>query len=184
MFDKDETHLKESCIESVRVFDGHLMKVNQDRVRLPNGAESIREYNVHPGAVMVIPILDDGRYIMERQFRYPLHKVFLEFPAGKIDAGEEPLQTAHRELLEETGYVAKRLEYLTTIHPVISYSTESIQLFAAYGLTLKSQSLDVNEFLDVVLVEPQDLMNQIRSGEVSDVKTIIGAFWMCGSLPT
>lgn len=184
MSEKDDTHLEESCIESVRVFDGHLMKVNQDRVRLPNGAESVREYNVHPGAVMVIPVLDDGRYVMERQFRYPLHKVFLEFPAGKVDAGEEPLQTAYRELLEETGYVAQKLEYLTTIHPVISYSTESIQLFAAYGLTLKAQCLDENEFLDVVLMEPQELMRLIKLGEVTDVKTIIGAFWLCGPMAT
>ncbi|MDH4395358.1 MAG: NUDIX hydrolase [Limnobacter sp.] len=184
MSDKDENHLEERCIESVRVFDGHLMKVNQDRVRLPNGAESIREYNVHPGAVMVIPVLDDGRYVMERQFRYPLRKVFLEFPAGKLDPGEEPLQTAHRELLEETGYVAQRLEYLTTIHPVISYSTEYIQLFAAYGLSLQEQCLDDNEFLDVVLVEPQELMGLIRQGEVTDVKTIIGAFWLCGPRAT
>lgn len=184
MADRDDYHLEEKCIESVRVFDGHLMKVNQDKVRLPNGAESIREYNIHPGAVMVIPVLDDGRYVMERQFRYPLHRVFLEFPAGKMDAGEEPLQTAHRELLEETGYVAQRLEYLTTIHPVISYSTESIQLFAAYGLRLEAQCLDENEFLDVVLVEPEVLLDQIRRGEVTDVKTIIGAFWLCGARTT
>ena len=88
-----ETHLEETCIRSTRVFDGHLMKVNQDVVRLPNGQESVREYTVHPGAVMVVPILDDGRYVMERQFRYPMHQVFLEFPAGKIDPGEDPVQT-------------------------------------------------------------------------------------------
>lgn len=173
-----ETHLEETCVHSTRVFDGHLMKVNQDIVRLPNGQESVREYTVHPGAVMVVPILDDGRYVMERQFRYPMHQVFLEFPAGKIDPGEDPVNTAHRELLEETGYVASSLEYLTTIHPVISYSTEKILLYAARGLTLKTRQLDDNEFLDVVLVQPEDLMTRIRSGEVTDVKTVIGAFWL------
>lgn len=180
MSDEDWSHLEERCIGSKLVFDGQLMKVHSDRVRLPNGAESVREYNVHPGAVMVIPVLDDGRYVMERQFRYPLKRVFLEFPAGKIDPGEDPIVTAHRELLEETGYVAERLEYLTTIHPVISYSTEFIQIFVANGLSLKTQALDENEFLDIVLVEPQYLMAQIRNGEVTDVKTIIGAFWLCG----
>jgi ADP-ribose pyrophosphatase len=173
-----EKHLEETCITSTRVFDGHLMKVNQDTVRLPNGEQSVREYTVHPGAVAVIPILDDGRFVMERQFRYPLHQVFLEFPAGKIDPGEDPVTTAHRELLEETGYVAQTLEYLTTIHPVISYSTEKIVLYAARGLTLQERKLDPNEFLDVVLVEPAELMRQIRAGEVTDVKTIIGAFWV------
>ncbi len=173
-----EKHLEETCITSTRVFDGHLMKVNQDTVRLPNGEESVREYTVHPGAVAVVPILDDGRFVMERQFRYPLHRVFLEFPAGKIDTGEDPVATAHRELLEETGYVAQTLEYLTTIHPVISYSTEKIELYVARGLTLQERQLDHNEFLDVVLVEPAELMQQIKAGEVTDVKTIIGAFWV------
>ena len=173
-----EKHLEETCIASTRVFDGHLMKVHQDTVRLPNGEQSVREYTVHPGAVAIIPILDDGRFVMERQFRYPLHRVFLEFPAGKIDPGEDPAATAHRELLEETGYVAQTLEYITTIHPVISYSTEKIELYVARGLTLKERQLDHNEFLDVVLVEPAELMRQIKAGEVSDVKTIIGAFWV------
>lgn len=173
-----EKHLEETCITSRRVFDGHLMKVNQDRVRLPNGEESVREYTVHPGAVAIVPVLDDGRFVMERQFRYPLHRVFLEFPAGKIDPGEDPVATAHRELLEETGYVAQSMEYITTLHPVISYSTEKIELYVARGLTLRERQLDHNEFLDVVLVEPAELMNQIKAGAVSDVKTIIGAFWL------
>lgn len=180
LMSNSEKHLEETCIASTRVFDGHLMKVNQDTVRLPNGEESVREYTVHPGAVTIIPILDDGRFVMERQFRYPLHRVFLEFPAGKIDPGEDPVATAHRELLEETGYVAQTLEYLTTIHPVISYSTEKIELYVARGLTLQERKLDHNEFLDVLLVEPAELMKQIKAGEVTDVKTIIGAFWVGG----
>lgn len=173
-----DKHLEETCIESTRVFDGKLMKVNRDTVRLPNGKESVREYTEHPGAVAVIPILDDGRYVMVRQFRYPMHQVFLEFPAGKIDPGEDPEVTGKRELLEETGYAAQSLEYLTTIHPVISYSTEKIVLYAARGLVMHKQQLDDNEFLDVVLVEPAELMRQIRAGEVTDVKTVIGGFWV------
>ncbi|HEX4916638.1 MAG TPA: NUDIX hydrolase [Limnobacter sp.] len=171
-------HLEETCIRSTRVFDGQLMKVNRDEVLLPNGEQSVREYTVHPGAVAIVPILEDGRYVMERQFRYPLHQVFLEFPAGKIDPGEAPLSTAHRELLEETGYVARHMEFITTIHPVISYSTEKIELYVARGLDLQQRQLDHNEFLDVVLVEPADLLAQIKAGEVSDVKTIIAALWL------
>jgi ADP-ribose pyrophosphatase len=173
-----EKHLEETCIASQRVFDGQLMKVNQDRVLLPNGEESVREYTVHPGAVAIVPVLEDGRYVMERQFRYPLRQVFLEFPAGKIDPGEPPEATAHRELLEETGYKASSMQYLTTIHPVISYSTEKIDLYVARGLTLHQRQLDANEFLDVVLVEPVELLRLIKAGQVTDVKTIIGAFWL------
>ncbi|MCQ8894964.1 NUDIX hydrolase [Limnobacter humi] len=182
--DPIDSHLQETCLTSERVYDGALLKINRDTVRLPNGAESVREYTEHPGAVMVIPVLADGRYVMERQFRYPLSRVFLEFPAGKIDPGEEPLATAHRELREETGYSATSLQYLTTIHPVISYSTERIVLYVARGLTAAQQQLDDNEFLDVVLVHPDELMAQIRNGEVSDVKTIIGAFWLNQDMPS
>ncbi len=173
-----DRHLTETTVSSTQVFDGHLMKVYQDWVRLPNGAQSVREFTKHPGAVMIIPVLDDGRLVMERQFRYPLHQVFLEFPAGKIDLNEDPVLTAHRELQEETGYEATTLQYLTTIHPVISYSTERILLYVARGLTLGDRALDDNEFLDVVLVEQTELMAQVQSGQVSDVKTIIGAFWL------
>ena len=173
-----QAHLTEHTLTSRSVFDGHLMKVFQDTVQLPNGKESIREYTKHPGAVAIIPVLEDGRLIMERQFRYPLHQVFLEFPAGKIDPDEDPLQTAIRELREETGYEAREFRYLTTIHPVISYSTEKILLYVATGLSKGQQQLDANEFLDVVEVEQADLMQQIHNGQVSDVKTIIGAFWL------
>lgn len=173
-----ESHLIETTVNTERVFDGVLMKVNRDTVKLPNGQHAIREYTEHPGAVMIIPVLPDGRYVMERQFRYPLHRVFLEFPAGKIDPGEDPAVTAKRELKEETGYEATALEYLTTIHPVISYSTEAIALYKATGLTQGKRQLDDNEFLDIELMSPDELMQGIRLGEVTDVKTVIGAFWL------
>lgn len=181
---ENDQHLIETCESSEQVYDGVLLHVKKDTVRLPNGETSTREYTTHPGAVMVIPVLPDGRYVMERQFRYPLNRVFLEFPAGKIDPGEAPEKTAHRELLEETGYLTHRLEYLTTIHPVISYSTEKICLYAAYELQMTEQNLDANEFLEVVLVEHDELMQQIVAGEVTDVKTIIGAFWLHNQLQT
>ena len=175
---KPDSHLFESRISSEKVYDGKLLKIHRDEVRLPNGDASVREYTLHPGAVMMIPELPDGRLVMERQFRYPLQKVFLEFPAGKIDAGEDPLQTAVRELREETGYEARCWDYLTVIHPVISYSTEAIHLYRASDLTLGERRLDDNEFLDVVLVPLETLMDAIKKGEVTDVKTVIGAFWL------
>ena len=138
---------EEKTIASKRVYDGVLLKVNADRVRLPDGGESVREFVEHPGAVMVIPLLADGRVVMERQYRYPLKREFIEFPAGKIDPGEEPLATAKRELREETGYEAAEWAHLTTIHPLIAYSDERIEIFAARKLTLQSASLEAGEFL-------------------------------------
>lgn len=173
-----DAHLIETRISSELVFDGKLLKIHRDMARLPNGSASVREYTVHPGAVMIIPELPDGRLIVERQFRYPLQRVFLEFPAGKLDPGEDPLVCARRELEEETGYVAGAFEYLTTIHPVISYSTEAIHLYRAWDLQQGTQRLDDNEFLDVIAMSLPEIMAKVWAGEITDVKTVIGAFWL------
>ena len=106
-----DNHLKEIRIDSTLAYDGYFLKVQRDTVRLPNGQPTTREYIKHPGAVVVLPLFDDGTVLMERQFRYPIDRVFIEFPAGKIDPGEEPLACAKRELLEETGYTATCLLY-------------------------------------------------------------------------
>jgi ADP-ribose pyrophosphatase len=177
MTEKDQG-LRETLISSERVFDGGFLHVNRDLVELPDGSTTKREYIVHPGAVMLIPLLDDGKLVMERQWRYPLKRAFVEFPAGKIDKGEEPLETARRELLEETGYTAKSLEFVTSINNAISYSTEHIEIYFAHGLTEGTRQLDHGEFLDIVLVELTQLLQWVREGTVTDVKTIIGAFWL------
>lgn len=170
--------LTESTLGSTRIYDGKLLKINVDRVRLPDGSLSAREYVVHPGAVCIIALLPDGRVVLERQFRYPHHRAFIELPAGKIDPGEDPLATAKRELQEETGYQAAQWRHITTIHPLIAYSDEQIDIYLATGLTLKARQLDPGEFLEVFAAAPSDALGWVREGKITDVKTVIGLFWL------
>ncbi len=154
------------------------MTVNCDTVRLPDGKPATREYVVHSGAVMVIPLLDDGRVLLERQFRYAIGKVMTEYPAGKLDPDEDELACAKRELLEETGYTAREYTYLTRIHPIISYSTEFIDIFLARGLTQGERKLDDGEFIELFTASVAEVSEWVRNGAISDVKTIIGTFWL------
>ena len=158
------------------MFDGALLHVRRDRVRLPDGAEATREYVVHPGAVLMLPILADGRLVLERQFRYPVGRVMLEFPAGKIDPCETPLATAQRELREETGYTAGTWEHLGTVHPEIGYSTEVIEMYVATNLAHVGAQLDDGEFLDVVLMPEDELLAAFDAGLVTDGKTVAALF--------
>lgn len=174
-----DAHLIESEISSEVVFKGALLEVRKDRVELPNGKESIREYIVHPGAVVILAFLDNGNLLFERQFRYPLRRVFLELPAGKIDHGEATIDTARRELQEETGYTAREWEYLGVMHPCIGYSDERIEVFAARGLHLAGEKqLDHNEFLEVVELAPDAARQAVWSGLITDAKTIAALFWL------
>ncbi|HEX8613148.1 MAG TPA: NUDIX hydrolase [Telluria sp.] len=173
-----DSNLKETRIDGGVAYDGSFLKVSHDRVSLPNGAVATREYIRHPGAVVILPILDDGRVLLERQFRYPLGRVFIEFPAGKIDAGEEPLACAKRELQEETGYTASDWQFISTIHNAIAYSDEHLELFVARGLTAGPAQLDEGEFLETFSATVPELLEMVRTGQVTDVKTIIGAFWL------
>src|ERR1035437_5909720 len=174
----DYPHLQETQLEGTQVYGGKLLDVRFDRVQLPNGQVGTREYVVHQGAPVIIPVLDSGELIFERQFRYPLGKTLIELPAGKIDAGEEPSSTAIRELLEETGYSASEWRYLGVMHPCVGYSNERIEIFLARGLQYESgQQLDHGEFLDVLNLSLDDALMAIRNGEITDAKTITALFW-------
>lgn len=174
----DDAHLLERQLESRQVYQGHFLDVRRDRVGLPDGSEAHREYIVHPGAVMVVPILDDGRLVLERQYRYPLERVMVEFPAGKLDPGEPGRRCAERELLEETGYRATEWAYAGTLHNAIAYSDEGIQIWFARGLTAGAKQLDEGEFLEVFTATADELEGWVRDGKVTDAKTMIGLLWL------
>jgi ADP-ribose pyrophosphatase len=173
-----DSHLRETRLDGELAYDGHFLKVTRDRIKLPDGSESQREFIRHPGAVVILPLLPDGRVLLERQFRYPNDRVFIEFPAGKIDPGEDPLATAKRELEEETGYTAGEWNFVCTIHNAIAYSDEHLDIFLARDLTAGEAKLDEGEFLELFTATVPELLDMVRKGEITDVKTIIGSFWL------
>jgi len=174
----DDSHLREIALEREELFRGQLLHAVRERVRLPDGGEATREFVLHPGAVMVVPLLDDGRVVLERQWRHPIGQVMVEFPAGKLDPGEDRLACARRELLEETGYSARQWAHAGVLHPIISYSTEFIDVWFARGLSLGARRLDEGEFLDVFAATPQELQEWCRTGVVTDAKTLVGCLWL------
>ena len=181
MADQENTnkdkHLRESLVISEEVFSGRLLRVRRDTVRLPDGKQATREFVTHPGAVVMIAELPNGKLLFERQFRYPLDRVFLELPAGKIHPGEDILLTARRELQEETGFVAERWHYLGVIHPCIGYSDERIEIFFAQGLSHVGHALDEGEFLEVHELHLDEAMEAVRDGRLTDGKSVACLLW-------
>jgi len=170
--------LAEATLDSRIEYDGVFLRLYVDTVRAPDGHVTTREYVRHPGAVMMIPLLDDGQVVLERQFRYPLGRSFIEFPAGKIERDEEVLACARRELLEETGYVASDWTWLGRIHNAIGYSDERIEVYVARGLSHQGGRTDDGEVLEVFTAPWTDMLDWVRDGTVTDVKTIIGVYWL------
>jgi len=175
---QDDAHLRETTVDSRGVYRGAFLDVRCDRVRLPDGQEAVREYVVHPGAVMVVPLLPDGRLLMERQWRHPMRGPMLEFPAGKLDAGERVLACAVRELAEETGHRAREWARAGRLHNAIAYSDEVIEVWFARGLEAGERRLDAGEFLDVCSASEDELDGLARTGVVTDAKTLIGLLWL------
>jgi len=174
----DDEHLAEKKISGEGVYDGIFLKMKRDIVSLPDGQHAVREYLEHSGAVAILAVLDDGRVLLERQYRYPIAQAVIEIPAGKLNTGEDPLLCAQRELQEETGYTAKHWSKIRRIHPVISYSTEFIDIYLAEGLSPGPARLDEEEFLDVFASPLEELLNWVETGKITDVKTIISTYWL------
>lgn len=173
-----DAHLCEERLSGEDIYGGIFLNMKRDQVRMPDGQVAVREYLTHPGAVAIVAILDDGRVLMERQYRYPISKTCIEIPAGKLDPKEDHLTCAKRELEEETGYTAKRWSFIRRIHPVISYSTELIDIYLAEGLVPGKSHLDEEEFLDVFAAPLEQILGWIEDGEITDVKTTISAYWL------
>jgi len=170
--------LTERLVSGEQVFDGTFLKVQRDIVRLPDGSQGSREYIRHSGAVAIVPIFDDGRILLERQFRYPHRREFIEIPAGKVEPGEPRLETAKRELLEETGYTAQDWKRIGVIHPSIAYSDEAIELFIARKLTHVGSRLDHGEFLETLILPFDEAIAMIGDGRITDAKTAAALLWV------
>ncbi|MFT3720346.1 NUDIX domain-containing protein [Pseudorhodoferax sp.] len=175
---RDDARLIEQTTRREELLRGRFLHVLRDTVRLPDGGSDTREFVVHPGAVMVVPLLDDGRLVLERQYRHPMGRVMIEFPAGKLDPGEDAWTCGRRELREETGYVAREWARAGVLHPVISYSTEFIEIWFARGLALQQRQLDAGEFLEVFSASLDELLAWCRDGLVTDAKTLSAALWL------
>lgn len=173
-----DAHLREERLSGEDIYGGIFLNMKRDQVSLPDGNQAIREYLTHPGAVAILAILDDGRVLLERQYRYPIAKACLEIPAGKLDSQEDHLVCAQRELAEETGYTAHKWSFIRRIHPVISYSTEFIDIYLAEDLVSGKSHLDEEEFLDVFAAPLEQLLEWVEQGEITDVKTTIAAYWL------
>jgi len=170
--------LSEHPISSEEVYAGGFFRVHRDRVRLPDGKETVREYVRHPGAVAIVALHEDGRVLLERQYRYPLARDFIEIPAGKLEAGEPHERTARRELLEETGYAARDWTRIGVMHTAIGYSDEGIELWLARGLDKREQALDEGEFLEVLELPFADALAMVRDGRITDAKTVAALLWV------
>jgi len=171
-------HLREHTVSREELLKGHFLHIVRETVRLPDGGNATREYVLHPGAVAIVPLLDDGRIVLERQYRHPTGKVMIEIPAGKLDPGEGALVCAQRELLEETGYEAREWAFAFTMYPTVAYSDEAIGIWFARGLEHRGARLDEGEFLDVITATPQEFLGWCCDGAVQDSKTLAAALWI------
>jgi ADP-ribose pyrophosphatase len=177
----EEKDLTEHFVAGREVYQGCFLNVRSDRVRLPDGSETEREYILHPGAVAIVALLDDGRIVLERQHRYPHRRDFVEVPAGKREPGEPGLETARRELLEETGYVAARWRRLGAVHNAIAYSNEEIEIYLAEGLERREPRLEQGEFLEVLAVPLAEALAMARDGRITDAKTVCALFFVASA---
>ncbi len=169
-------NLSEKVLNSSKKFEGKILKLYVDEVELPNGHKSFREVVRHPGASAVIVLLDDGRIVLEKQFRYPIREILWEIPAGKLDKDEDPFECAKRELLEETGISALKWQKLGYIYTTPGFSDEKIHLYFASGISNGNKHLDEDEFIEIKYFKVEEVEEMIMKNEITDSKTIAAFF--------
>lgn len=174
----NDSHLRETCIASSVLHQGHFLTLKRDSVRLPNGQTASREFVQHPGAVVVLALTEDGQIVLERQFRYAVGRTMIELPAGKLDAGESPLHCGQRELREETGLTATHWAYLGQMHLAIGYSSEIIHIYFARGLAQHASQLDSEEFLEVFTQATAEFLQDCDAQRITDAKTLSCAYYL------
>ncbi len=172
------THLNEKTIESETIYKGRIIDVHIEKVRLPNGKESTREVVKHPGAVAVIAKTEDDKYLFVRQFRKPLERTIVEIPAGKLEANEDPMETAKRELYEETGYKCQRLKHITSFYTSPGFADEIIHLYEAFNLTEGQQKTEEDEFVDVLKLTLDEAQKLVEQQEIIDAKTAYAVLYL------
>ncbi len=164
---------EEKTISSEIVYEGPVFKVRKHKVKTVGG-ESVRDIVEHSGGSIMVAVRDDGKILLEKQYRKALESDFVELPAGKADPGEEPVVTATRELAEETGYYAGDVRHLISFYPTCGYSNEHLHIYICKDLTKGEKHLDRDECIDLEWVDPDEIIARISSGEIQDSKTIIG----------
>ena len=179
--DPRDAGLAERPLTEDVVWTGRIFNVDRLQVQLPDGRTAIRDVVRHPGAVAIVALTDEGRICLVRQYRTALGRVTVEIPAGKLDPGEDPLECASRELLEETGMIAEKIAYLTTIATSDGFTDELIHIYMATGLSFSKSSPDADEFINVDLVEVGELVNAVLDGRIEDAKTVVGAL-LCDAI--
>ena len=172
------THLKEKTIKAKTIYEGSFLTLNRDKVLLPDGNISNREWIKHPGAICCVPILPNGKIGLIKQYRYAVKEEMIEIPAGKLDQNETPEKCALRELEEEIGYRANKLTFLTNIHPAVGFTNEKMWLYLAEKLVKTEQSLDFDEFLELIPTKLDDAVQMVWNRQITDVKTVIGILWV------
>ncbi len=172
------TDLKESRITTEVVYKGDFLDVRRDEVLLPNGETGTREWINHPGAVVIIPILPNGKIALIKQFRYAARSEFVELPAGELDEGEGPKACAFRELEEEIGYRAGKMQFIANIHPAIGFANEIMSIYLAEDLKKTNYNRDKDEFIELIPTNMEEALNLVWENKITDVKSIIGLLWL------